>query len=61
MADTDYDLIVIGAGAAGMTAALAGAAEGLRVLVLERTAQVGGTSARSSGTLWIPRDGEAER
>lgn len=61
MADTDYDLIVIGAGAAGMTAALAGAAEGLRVLVLERTAQVGGTSARSSGTLWIPRDEEAER
>jgi succinate dehydrogenase/fumarate reductase flavoprotein subunit len=56
MADAEYDLIVIGAGAAGMTAALVGAAEGLRVLVLEATAQVGGTSARSSGTLWIPRD-----
>jgi len=56
MADAEYDLIVIGAGAAGMTAALVGAAEGLRVLVLEATTQVGGTSARSSGTLWIPRD-----
>jgi hypothetical protein len=59
MADAEYDLVVIGAGAAGMTAALAGAVEGLRVLVLEATAQVGGTSARSSGTLWIPTDAAA--
>jgi succinate dehydrogenase/fumarate reductase flavoprotein subunit len=49
-------LIVVGAGAAGMTAALVGAVEGMRVLVLEATTQVGGTSARSSGTLWIPAD-----
>jgi 3-oxosteroid 1-dehydrogenase len=54
--DAEYDLIVIGAGAAGMTAALVAAIEGLRVLLLEHAAQVGGTSARSSGTLWIPRD-----
>jgi 3-oxosteroid 1-dehydrogenase len=59
MADAEYDLIVIGAGAAGMTAALVGAIEGLRVLVLEGTAQAGGTSARSSGTLWIPTDAAA--
>jgi succinate dehydrogenase/fumarate reductase flavoprotein subunit len=56
MADAEYDLIVVGAGAAGMTAALVGAVEGMRVLVLEATTQVGGTSARSSGTLWIPAD-----
>jgi succinate dehydrogenase/fumarate reductase flavoprotein subunit len=56
MADAEYDLIVVGAGAAGMTAALVGAVEGMRVLVLEATMQVGGTSARSSGTLWIPAD-----
>lgn len=56
MADAEYDLIVIGAGAAGMTAALVGAIEGARVLLLERTTRVGGTSARSSGTLWIPAD-----
>lgn len=58
MAD-EYDLVVLGAGAAGMTAALVAAIEGLRPLVVEKTAQVGGTSARSSGTLWIPTDTEA--
>lgn len=51
---TDYDLVVLGAGAAGMTAALVGATEGRRVLLIEKTAQVGGTSSRSAGTLWIP-------
>jgi succinate dehydrogenase/fumarate reductase flavoprotein subunit len=50
-----YDLVVLGSGASGMTAALVAAIEGARVLVLESTARVGGTSARSSGTLWIPR------
>ena len=52
-------MIVVGAGASGMTAALVAANEGASVLVLESTSQVGGTSARSSGTLWIPRDTEA--
>ena len=58
--DAEYDLIVLGAGASGMTAALAAAAEGARVLVLESTAYVGGTSARSSGTLWIPSVGDTK-
>lgn len=49
-----HDLVVLGAGAAGMTAALVGAIEGLRVLLIEKSAQVGGTSSRSAGTLWIP-------
>ena len=44
-----YDVIVIGAGAGGMTAAAVAAAEGLRVLVIEKTAFVGGTTARSEG------------
>lgn len=34
------DLLVIGAGAAGMTAALVGAVEGLHVLLCEKTDQV---------------------
>lgn len=51
-----YHLIVLGSGAAGMTAAFVAAREGARVLLVESTARVGGTSARSSGTLWIPRD-----
>jgi 3-oxosteroid 1-dehydrogenase len=57
----ELDLVVIGAGAAGMTAALVAANEGLRVLLVESTRFVGGTSARSSGTLWIPHDAEAAR
>ena len=56
-----YDLIVVGAGIAGLTAALVGVLEGARVLVLERTQEVGGTSARSSGTVWVPTDTAAAR
>jgi succinate dehydrogenase/fumarate reductase flavoprotein subunit len=49
-----FDLVVLGSGAAGLTAALVGALRGLRVVVLEHADKIGGTSARSSGTLWIP-------
>jgi 3-oxosteroid 1-dehydrogenase len=59
--DDAYDLIVIGAGLAGLTAALVGVLEGARVLLVERTQHVGGTSARSSGTVWIPTDTAAAR
>lgn len=52
--DANYDLIVIGAGGAGMAAALFAAIEGLKVLLLERTAHVGGTSALAAGAIWIP-------
>src|SRR5690606_23271698 len=48
------DLIVLGAGAGGMTAALVGALEGLRVVLIERTDCIGGTTATSSGTVWVP-------
>lgn len=55
-ADEEYDLVVLGAGAGGMTAALVAALEGLQSLVVERSGQVGGTTARSSGTVWIPNN-----
>jgi len=48
------DLIVLGSGAAGLTAALTALLEGLSVTVLEIADRFGGTSARSSGTVWIP-------
>jgi succinate dehydrogenase/fumarate reductase flavoprotein subunit len=50
----EYDAIVLGAGAGGMTAAAVAAAEGLRVLLIEKSAQVGGTTATSGGMVWIP-------
>lgn len=50
----DFDVLVVGAGAAGMTAALSASSRGLSVLLVESTNQVGGTSATSAGTLWIP-------
>jgi succinate dehydrogenase/fumarate reductase flavoprotein subunit len=52
--DDEIDLLVIGAGAAGMTAALVGAIEGLRVVLCEKTEMVGGTTSTSAGTVWIP-------
>jgi succinate dehydrogenase/fumarate reductase flavoprotein subunit len=50
----EVDVLVIGAGAAGMMAALVSAIEGLDVLLCEKSAQVGGTSATSAGTIWVP-------
>ncbi len=49
-----YDVVVIGAGAAGMSAALFAAIRGAKTLLVEKTAFVGGTSAFSAGSLWIP-------
>ncbi|AXS39293.1 FAD-dependent oxidoreductase [Breoghania sp. L-A4] len=49
-----YDLIVVGSGAGGLTAALTASLLGLRALVLEHAPVIGGTSARSSGTVWVP-------
>jgi len=50
----EYDVIVIGAGAGGMTAASVAACEGLNTLLLEKAAQVGGTTAISGGMVWVP-------
>ena len=49
-----FDVVVIGAGGAGMTAALCAATKGARVLLVERTDCVGGTTAWSAGTTWVP-------
>jgi succinate dehydrogenase/fumarate reductase flavoprotein subunit len=52
--DQEHDLIVMGAGAGGMTTALVAALEGLKPLLIEKTGLVGGTTATSAGTIWIP-------
>lgn len=52
--DKEVDLLVIGAGAAGMSATLFAKLNGLDVLLCEKDPQVGGTSATSGGTIWAP-------
>jgi succinate dehydrogenase/fumarate reductase flavoprotein subunit len=49
-----FDVVVIGAGGAGMSAALFAAIDGASVLLVECTNYVGGTTAYSAGTTWIP-------
>lgn len=52
--DLEVDMLVAGAGAGGMAAALVGAIEGCSVLVCEASDKVGGTASTSAGSLWIP-------
>jgi succinate dehydrogenase/fumarate reductase flavoprotein subunit len=47
------DLLVVGSGT-GMAAALAAAERGLKVLIVEKSQYVGGSTARSGGALWLP-------
>lgn len=49
-----FDVAVLGAGAGGMSAAVFAALEGRRVLLVERTEYLGGTSALSAATTWVP-------
>jgi 3-oxosteroid 1-dehydrogenase len=50
----DYDVIVLGTGAAGLVAALAATEEGATVGLFEKADAVGGTTAISGGTVWMP-------
>lgn len=50
----EYDVVVIGSGAAGLCAALSARVPGSRVLVLEKSSLIGGTTALSGGGIWVP-------
>jgi succinate dehydrogenase/fumarate reductase flavoprotein subunit len=52
--DHVVDVLVIGSGGGGMTAALAAKASGLDTLVVEKGSQFGGSTALSGGGIWVP-------
>jgi 3-oxosteroid 1-dehydrogenase len=54
--DLQTDVVVIGSGGAGMTAALAAKKNGLDVLVVEKTEFFGGSTALSGGGVWVPNN-----
>ena len=54
--EPEFDFVVAGSGAAGMTAALAAKLNGLRALVIEKTEYFGGSTARSGGGVWAPQN-----
>ena len=61
MESTACDVLVIGSGAAGMTTAITAHHLGADVLVVEKAAEFGGTTARSGGWLWVPGNPLASR
>src|SRR5246127_4985924 len=52
--DRETDVVVLGSGAAGLTAALTASVNGASVEIYEKAATVGGTTAVSGGIVWIP-------
>ena len=50
----EVDVVVVGAGGAGMCAALAAAKQGLDVVLIEKSGYFGGSTARSGGGVWMP-------
>jgi succinate dehydrogenase/fumarate reductase flavoprotein subunit len=52
----EFDLVVLGSGGAGCSAALVGAAMGLTTCLIEKASKLGGGTADSLGTIWIPNN-----
>jgi 3-oxosteroid 1-dehydrogenase len=50
----NVDVVVVGSGAAGLSAALAASVDGTRVIVLEKSRVLGGTTAMSAAGTWVP-------
>jgi 3-oxosteroid 1-dehydrogenase len=53
---SEFDVVVVGSGAAGMVAALTAARHGLATVLIEKAATFGGSTARSGGGIWAPNN-----
>ena len=50
----EFDVVILGSGAAGLATAITARAAGLSAVVLEKTEAFGGSTAVSGGAVWIP-------
>jgi 3-oxosteroid 1-dehydrogenase len=57
----EVDLVVFGSGAGGLAAAVFAAQRGMRVLLCEKSPQLGGTTSTSGGVVWIPGSPQARQ
>lgn len=59
--DARFDVVVVGSGAGALLGAIRAAEQGLRTLVIEKAALLGGTSAISGGGIWVPCNDDQRR
>ena len=59
--EQEVDVLVVGAGAGGMAAALSASIAGCKVLLVEKTDRIGGSTAVSGGAVWAPLNSQSER
>lgn len=61
MKNITYDVVVIGSGGGAFLAAIRAASKGARVIMLEKSNKMGGTSAKSGGGIWIPNNKKSKK
>jgi 3-oxosteroid 1-dehydrogenase len=56
MPDSECDILIVGSGIGGITAAIAAKRAGLQPMLCEKLPLIGGSSALSGGVLWLPNN-----